>query len=238
MIDLSIVIPVFNERDNIEPIVIELLDVLPGFSSRFEILLVDDGSDDGSREVIDRVAAANHSVVPLHLRENRGQTAAFDAGFRKARGEWVVTMDGDMQNDPRDIGRLLDAAGDDLDAVVGYRRSREDSWHRRVLSRLANGIRNVVSGDDIIDTCCSLKAFRRKCLTVLKLHVGMHRFLPTLLRIEGFRVGQIPVNHRPRHSGQSKYGIWDRAWRSFIDLLAVRWMKSRRLDYEVVHREH
>lgn len=237
-LELSVVIPIFDERNNLAPLVDELLRVLQEQKMLFEVLLVDDGSTDGSTGEIDRLALQHDSVVGIHLRVNRGQTAAFDAGFQIARGRWVVTMDGDLQNDPRDIVRLLAAAGDENDVVAGYRQDRKDRWHRRVLSRFANSVRNVISGDDIIDSCCSLKAFRRECLLGMKLHVGMHRFLPTLLRMDGYRVCQMPVNHRPRHSGRSKYGIWDRAWCSFVDLLAVRWMKSRRLDYEVLDRHH
>jgi glycosyltransferase involved in cell wall biosynthesis len=175
-------------------------------------------------------------IRPLRLRENRGQTAAFDAGFKAARGRWVVTLDADLQNDPRDIPALLGAL-DEYDAAVGYRRKRRDSWLRRISSRIANAVRNRLSGDDIIDTGCSLKAFRRECLQGLRLFTGMHRFLPTLLRMEGFRVVQLPVNHRPRTRGSSKYGMWNRAFRAFADLLAVRWMRKRRLDYEIIRDE-
>jgi glycosyltransferase involved in cell wall biosynthesis len=175
-------------------------------------------------------------VRGLLLKRNRGQTAAFDAGFKAARGRAIVTLDADLQNDPRDIPALL-AELARHDAAVGYRSQREDDWLRRISSRLANAVRNRLSGDDIIDTGCSLKAFRTECLGDIKLFTGMHRFLPTLLRIEGRSVVQVPVNHRPRHAGTSKYGVWNRAFRALADLLAVRWMKKRRLDYEVVRDE-
>ena len=231
-IDLSVVVPVRDERDNLEPLVDELVETLEHPDRRFEILLVDDGSGDGSTELIVRLARERSRVRGLHLRGGRGQTAAFDAGFRAARGRHVVTMDGDLQNDPRDIPRLLDAlVGHDV--AVGYRVERREPWTRRIASRVANAIRNRLTGDDIIDTGCSLKAFRRECLERLKLYRGMHRFLPTLLRMEGRRVTQIAVGHRPRRAGRSKYGIANRLVEPFVDLLVVRWMGKRRLDYEV-----
>ncbi|MCP3978303.1 MAG: glycosyltransferase family 2 protein [bacterium] len=232
-VDLSIVVPVFNERDNLMPLLAEIKRAVTPIGLSAEIVFVDDGSTDGSTEKIAALCEAHADTRCLRFRGNRGQTAALDAGFKSARGEVVVTLDSDLQNDPGDIPRLLEAL-DEYDAVVGYRRERKDGTLRRVSSRVANRVRNVISGDDIIDTGCSLKAFRRQTLADLKLFTGMHRFLPTLLRIEGYRVTQVPVNHRPRRSGRSKYGVWNRAFRSFTDLLAVRWMKKRRLDYEVL----
>jgi glycosyltransferase involved in cell wall biosynthesis len=235
-IGLSVVVPVFDEKENLHRLVDELERSLEPLGLRYEILLVDDGSRDGSTEIIAELARSRAGVRGLHFRENRGQTAAFDAGFRQARGRYVVTIDADLQNDPADIALLLEALTEH-DAAVGYRCKREDSWLRRLSSRLANAVRNRLSGDDIIDTGCSLKAFRRDCLSEIKLYDGMHRFLPTLLRIEGRSVVQLPVNHRPRTAGSSKYGVWNRAFRAFADLLAVRWMKKRHLDYEVNHHE-
>jgi glycosyltransferase involved in cell wall biosynthesis len=231
--ELSVVVPVYDERDNLEPLVEELLAVLGPLGRTFEIVLVDDGSTDGSSDVIDGLVARGVGVRGLRFRDNRGQTAAFDAGFRHARGAVVVTLDADLQNDPRDIPRLLDAL-DGHTAAVGYRARRRDTWFRRAQSRIANRIRNRLSGDDIIDTGCSLKAFRRDALVRIKLFTGLHRFLPTLIRMDGGSVVQIPVGHRERHAGTSKYGIWNRAFRAFVDLLAVRWMKKRALDYEVI----
>ena len=234
-VDLSIVAPVYNEVDNVEPLVAELLGVLRPTGRSFEIVLVDDGSRDGSAEKIDALAAREPEVRGLHFRENRGQTAAFDAGFKHARGAVLVTIDADLQNDPKDIPALLDAL-DGHAAAVGYRATRRDDAVRRFSSRFANAVRNKISGDDIIDTGCSLKAFRAEALRPIKLYTGMHRFLPTLVKIEGGTVVQIPVGHRPRLKGTSKYGVWNRVFRSFVDLLAVRWMKTRRLGY-VVDRE-
>jgi dolichol-phosphate mannosyltransferase len=236
VLDLSVVAPAYNELENLEPFVRELLQFLSQSSLEYEVILIDDGSQDGSSEKIGELARANSSVRGLHFKSKRGQSAAIDAGFKAARGRAIVTMDADLQNDPADIPALLSALGE-YDAAVGHRRLRRDSWIRRLSSRIANGVRNMLSGDDIIDTGCSLKAFRRESLAGIKLYGGMHRFLPTLLRIEGRRVLQLPVNHRPRHRGKSKYGIGNRLFSSFFDLLAVRWMKKRRLGYEVVRHD-
>ena len=235
---LSAVIPVYDERDNLRPLVDELSAVLDRAAPSWEIVLVDDGSTDGSAELIAELARSSDRVRGLHFAANRGQTAAFDAGFKAARGEVVVTLDADCQNDPGSIPDLLAALERErADAAVGYRVRREDSWVRRISSRLANAVRNRLSEDDIIDTGCSLKAFRRECLSGVRLYTGLHRFLPTLLRMEGFRVVQVPVAHRPRRAGRSKYGVWNRVFRATYDLLVVRWMKKRRLDYEVVRHD-
>lgn len=230
---LSVVVPVYDERENLEPLVEELLGVLRPLGRSFEIVLVDDGSRDGSDAIIDALVARGVGVRGLRFRTNRGQTAAFDAGFRHARGGVVVTLDADLQNDPRDIPALLEALRGH-DAAVGYRARRRDTRFRRLQSRIANAVRNRLSGDDIIDTGCSLKAFRAEALDRIKLFTGLHRFLPTLVRMEGGSVVQVPVHHRERRAGTSKYGMWNRAFRAFVDLLAVRWMKRRTLGYEVI----
>ena len=232
---LSAVVPVFNERENLDALVTELSARLSESGRSWEIVLVDDGSTDGSADLLDRMAVERPGLRVLHFARNAGQTAAFDAGFKAARGEVVITLDADLQNDPADISRLLRALeSGTYGAAVGYRVRREDSVVRRLSSRIANAVRNRLSGDDIIDTGCSLKVFRREALSGIKLFTGMHRFLPTLLRMEGYAVVQVPVGHRPRRAGTSKYGVLNRVFRAFVDLLAVRWMKRRRLTYEVV----
>lgn len=233
---LSVVAPVYNEVANLVPLVEELLEVLRPLGTPFEILLVNDGSTDGSGERIAELARAYPDVRGLHFRVNRGQTAAFDAGIKAARAPVVVTIDSDLQNDPKDIPRLLNALVGH-DAAIGFRATRNDTVVRRASSRIANAVRNRLSGDDVIDTGCSLKAFRTDRLRSIKLYTGMHRFLPTLVKIEGGSVVQIPVGHRPRVAGRSKYGVWNRIFRSFADLLAVRWMKKRHLRYEVVRHD-
>lgn len=231
-IDLSLVIPVFNERDNLEPLVGEIGASLAGSGWRYEVILVDDGSNDGSDAVLARLRPLHPELRVVRFARNAGQTAAIDAGFRRARGGVVVTLDADLQNDPADIPRLVREL-DGWDAVVGVRARRRDTLVRRVSSRIANYVRNRLSDETIADTGCSLKAYRREALGSLKLYRGMHRFLPTLLKMEGRRVREFPVGHRPRVHGDSKYGIGNRLVPSFVDLLAVRWMKKRALRYEV-----
>ena len=229
---ISVVIPVYNERDNLASLHGELVKSLEAFGETFEIILVDDGSTDGSAEVLGRLRAADPRLRVLTASRNAGQTAALAAGFAAARGEIVVTMDADLQNDPDDIPLLL-AKLPEHDAVAGFRQVRLDTWLRRLSSRVANAVRNLVSGDDIIDTCCPLKAYRREALADIKMFDGMHRFLPTLLRMEGRRVCQVEVRHRPRRAGESKYNVRNRLFRTSADLLAVRWMKGRTLRYAV-----
>jgi glycosyltransferase involved in cell wall biosynthesis len=230
--DLSLVVPVYDERDNLAILHAEIVAALAGRGERYEILFVDDGSSDGSAAEIRRLRSADPRVRLLSLARHAGQSAALDAGFRRARGRVIVTLDADLQNDPADIPRLLEALPG-WDAVAGSRVRRHDSFVRRVSSRVANSVRNRLSDESIADTGCSLKAFRRAALDRLPPFEGMHRFLPTLLRMEGFRVREIPVGHRPRLRGTSKYHIADRLVPAFADLLAVRWMKRRRLRYEV-----
>ena len=178
-----------------------------------------------------------HALVAtgvLRLKANAGETAATDAGLKSVRGRYVVVMDVDLQNDPHDIPGML-AHLDQWDAVTGWRvnRAAGDSWVRRISSRIANGVRNKLSDETVQDSGCTFRAFRRECLRDLVLYRGLHRFIPTLLKMRGFRVLEVPVNHRPRRFGQSKYGIGNRAVRALVDLLAVRWMKDRLLRYEV-----
>ncbi|TVL97247.1 MAG: glycosyltransferase [Candidatus Brocadia sp. WS118] len=228
--DISIVIPVYNEVDNIEPLSHSILNTMQG--QNYEVIFVDDGSIDGSTQILNEWCAKHPNFRTIHFTRNAGQTAAMDAGFKHASGRYVVSMDADMQNDPSDIPKLLDKL-DTYDMVCGWRRKRNDPWIKRISSTVANYIRNKLSWEDIKDTGCSLKAYRRECLTRIKLFNGMHRFLPTLFKMEGFTVTEIVVNHYPRKFGKSKYGISNRAFRAFIDLLVVRWMKKRKLTYEV-----
>ena len=233
---LSIVIPVYNERANLLPLWEELRPSLISIGRTFEVIFVDDGSTDDSAEEMARIRAGSPEVRVLRAEANAGQTAALLAGFGAARGAIVVTLDADRQNDPADIPRLLDRIPEH-DAAVGYRVRRADGWVRLASSRVANFVRNALSGDDIIDTGCTLKAFRRECLHGLPAFAGMHRFLPTLVRMNGHSVCQVPVGHRPRVAGQSKYGIGNRVFRAFNDLMAVRWMKSRHIRYRVTEDE-
>jgi glycosyltransferase involved in cell wall biosynthesis len=234
MPELSVVIPVYNEEENLPPLWEELRGVLDGLGLAFEVVFVDDGSRDRSAEIIRGFREADRRVRLVRLKANAGETAATDAGFKAARGTWVVVMDADLQNDPRDIPTLLSHL-DRWDAVTGWRvkRGEGDGWLRRVSSRVANGVRNRLSDEAIQDSGCTFRAVRRECLRDLVLYRGFHRFVPTLLKMRGYRVLEVPVNHRPRRFGRSKYGVMNRAFIAFADLLVVRWMKSRVLRYEV-----
>ncbi len=228
--DISIIIPLYNEVDNIEPLGYSIINAMQG--QNYEVVFVDDGSTDGSTQKLREGCAQHTNFRTVHFKKNAGQTAAMDAGFRHARGKYVVSMDADMQNDPADIPKLLEKLNT-YDMVCGWRQKRNDPWIKRISSKVANYIRNKLSREDIRDTGCSLKAYRRECLDHIKLYNGMHRFLPTLFKMEGFTVTEIVVNHYPRKFGKSKYGISNRAFRAFVDLLVVRWMKKRKLNYEV-----
>ena len=234
MPDLSIVIPVYDEAESLPALWEELRGVLEGLGLASEVIFVDDGSRDESAEIIRGFREADPRVRLVRLKANAGETAATDAGFKASRGKRVVVMDADLQNDPYDIPRLLGHL-DRWDAATGWRVTRGDGdgWLRRVSSEIANRVRNRLSGDSIKDSGCTFRAFRRECLRDLVLYRGLHRFIPTLLAMKGYRVIEVPVNHRPRRFGRSKYGVWNRALVAFVDLLAVRWMKSRRLRYDV-----
>ena len=234
--ELSVVIPVFNERDNLIPLRDELVPAMEATGRAFEVLFVNDGSTDGSDAVLRTLRSADPRLRVITFAANAGQTAAMAAGFAAARGDIVVTLDSDLQNDPRDIPLLLERIVDH-DAVVGWRGNRQDNWIRKLSSWIGNSVRNALSDDDIIDTGCTLKAYRREALARVKLFTGMHRFLPTLLRMEGFKVCQVRVGHRPRLHGDSKYGVGNRLFRSFADLLAVRWMKRRVLRYQATEED-
>jgi dolichol-phosphate mannosyltransferase len=234
MLDLSVVIPVYNEEENLPLLWPELRGVLDGLALVYEVIFVDDGSRDRSAELIRAFRDADARVRLVRLKENAGETAATDAGFKATLGRCVVVMDADLQNDPHDIPRMLHEL-EQWDAVTGWRvhRGDGDSVVRQVSSRLANRVRNWISDETIQDSGCTFRAFRRECLRGLVLYRGFHRFIPTLLWMRGYRVLEIAVNHRPRRFGQSKYGVLNRVFVAFVDLLVVRWMKSRFLRYEV-----
>jgi len=231
-IELSLVIPAYNEEQSIEGCVREADGVLSKLGLRCEILVVDDGSTDGTFE---RLRALKRSVPALRavrFRENRGQTTAMAAGFDHARGDIVVTMDADMQNDPADIPALIERMGE-WDVVCGVREGRQDTFVRKASSAIANSVRNRLTHEHIRDVGCTLRAYRREYLRRIKLFEGMHRFLPTLLKLEGARVIEVPVKHRARTKGANKYGIGNRLFKGLRDLSAVRWMQSRYIRYEV-----
>lgn len=231
---VSVILPVYNERENLGPLLQEITEALAGVSH--EIIAVDDASTDGSAETLGALAVEKPTLKLLRLRTHAGQSAACAAGFGAARGDIIVTMDADGQNDPTDVPALLNALADDptLAAAVGYRVVRQDSRWKLVQSRIANAVRNWITGDSIRDTGCSLKAIRTDVVDRLPRFNGMHRFLPTLVRQGGGRVVEIPVSHRPRLWGESKYGIWNRGFRGLRDALGVRWLSRRALAYAVM----
>jgi glycosyltransferase involved in cell wall biosynthesis len=229
---VSIVVPAYNEAENLGPLVAALRAALDGLGSPYEVLVVDDGSTDDSRTVLDALRAAHPCLRVLRFARNAGQSAAFLAGIDAARGEVVVTLDADLQNDPADIPRLL-AALPGHDAVLGVRVRRRDSILRRVSSRAANAVRRAATGDGLADVGCSLKAFRREPLRDLPRFDGVHRFFGTLLVWKGCRVVEMPVRHHPRRAGKAKYNLRNRAARTLADLLAMRWWRSRAVRYEV-----
>lgn len=228
---LSLVVPVFDERDNLGVLVAEVEAALADLGCPWEMIAVDDGSRDGSLDRLLELGRERCWLRVLTLGGHRGQSAALLAGFRAARGETVVTLDADLQNDPADIPLLLAAlAGHDV--VSGVRHERRDRWLRRISSRLANGLRRRVLDDGIHDVGCSLKAYRREVLAEVPAFDGMHRFLPALVRLRGARVCEIEVRHRPRLRGRSKYGVRNRLGRGIVDLCGVAWLRRRwlRLD--------
>ncbi len=230
---VSIVLPVLDERLNLAPLIEELTTVFE--STPHEIVAVDDGSVDGSLEELVRLSNGSASLRVLSLERHRGQSAAFAAGFEAARGEFVLTMDADGQNAPEDGLRLLELVLSDESATVavGYRVGRVDGWWKRLQSRVANAVRNWITGDRVRDTGCSLKVMPRSALGRLPRFDGMHRFLPTLLRLAGERVAEVAVSHRPRRHGRSKYGMWGRIGVGLRDALGVRWLRRRQLAYRV-----
>ena len=227
---LSVVVPVYNERDNLSPLTAQILKALAGQVSSFEIIYVDDGSTDGSGPLLDELAGYYLEVRVFHFDRNYGQTSAFDAGFHQAGGDLIATLDSDLQYDPADILTLLPLA-EQHDLVCGWRKDRHDTLVKRLSSRIANAIRDAVIHDGVHDTGCSLKVFRRQVVERIPLFEGMHRFFPALARMHGFTVTEAPVRHFPRIHGQSKYGIGNRIFKALRDLLAVRWMQRRYIQY-------
>jgi dolichol-phosphate mannosyltransferase len=235
--NLSICVPVYDEAENLPLLHEAIANVIDRAGIDAELILVDDGSRDGSWEQIEKLVARDPRVRGIKLAFNCGETAASDAGLRAARGRYVMTMDADLQNDPKDIPAFLEAIGrSDIDCVCGTRvasRGKGDDFVRVASSRIANWVRNKLSDEQISDAGCTYRCFKRECVDKLKLYRGLHRFIPTLLKMEGYTVTEIPVSNNPRLHGESKYGVWNRLFKSFRDLLAIRWMKSRLLGYKV-----
>ena len=224
---VSVVVPLFNEEESISILQQELSAALKGVD--YEIVFVDDGSLDRTAERIE----SSSNVRVIRFEKNTGQSAAIYAGLHAARGATAVLIDGDLQNDPADIPRLLSEIARGADLVCGYRAQRRDTRVKRVTSRIANAVRSRFTKDGVRDTGCTLKAMRRECLSGLVPFKGMHRFIPALVKGAGYQLVEIPVNHRPRRFGQSKYGLGNRAVRATMDMFGVRWLLSRRLNYKI-----
>lgn len=231
----SVIIPIKDERDNLSPLVTGLLKIMDSHensrSRPFEIIFVDDGSNDGSSEELDRLAAEHPQVRVYHFDRNYGKTCALEAGFHRSSGEIIIQIDGDLQQDSEDILKLLPLTST-YDLVCGWRQQRQDGLVKKLSSLIANRVRNMFTHDGMHDTGCPLKVFRRPVLERIRLYEGMHRFFPALARMYGFTVTEVPVRHYPRIHGQSKYGMGNRLFKSLYDLIAVRWMQNRVLLYK------
>jgi glycosyltransferase involved in cell wall biosynthesis len=224
---VSVIVPVYNEEENVPILQAELRAALRAIDH--EVIFVDDGSAD---HTVERIEGAPNLRV-IRFERNAGQSAAMYAGLQAARGAILVLIDGDLQNDPADIPKLVDEISRGADLVCGYRAQRRDTRVKRLTSRIANAVRSRYTKDGVRDTGCTLKAMRRECVTVLFPFKGMHRFIPALIKDAGYRLVEIPVNHRPRRFGQTKYGLGNRAVRATIDMFGVRWLLSRRLNYKI-----
>ncbi len=233
-IDLSVVIPIKNEEENAILLAEELNVALESQSWEWECIWIDDGSTDKSNEILTALSQKDKHHKLITFEENAGQSAAFHAGFHAADGKIIATIDGDRQNDPTDIplvvGKIL---SEDWDMVNGYRATRNDNWWRKMVSRIGNGVRNAVTGKTVRDVGCSTRAFKRECVQELPRFKGMHRFLPTFVSMMGYKITEIPVNHRQRELGTSKYTTWNRMWVGIADVTGVFWLRKRAFSYRI-----
>jgi glycosyltransferase involved in cell wall biosynthesis len=233
--ELSVVIPCHNEAENLGPLLAAVHAAVDPLDLDYEIVITDDHSSDDSWDVLQELAANDPRLRAQRFKFNCGESAASWAGMQMARGRYIATLDADLQNDPKDLPAMLKALSN-FDCVCGTRvetRREGDSWLRIASSRIANWVRNKLSGENISDAGCTYRVFKRECISRIKFFNGAHRFLPTLIKLEGFSVTEVAVSNNPRQAGKSHYGVWNRLFKSFRDLLAVRWMKSRRLRYEI-----
>ncbi|MBD0316304.1 MAG: glycosyltransferase family 2 protein [Nitrospiraceae bacterium] len=235
----SVIIPIKDERENLSPLLASLVKVIDQYelsrSRPYEMILVDDGSTDGSSEELDSLAARYPQVRVFHFDRNYGKTCALDAGFKKSAGDIIIQIDGDLQQDSEDILKLLPYTAS-YDVVCGWRQERQDGLVKKLSSRIANRVRNRFTNDGVHDTGCPLKLFRRPVLERIPLFEGLHRFFPALALMHGFTVTEVPVRHYPRIHGVSKYGMGNRLFKSLYDLIAVRWMQNRVLRYKFRER--
>jgi dolichol-phosphate mannosyltransferase len=236
--EISLVIPCYNEEGNLRELLKSIRAAVEPLQISHEVIITDDCSQDQSWEILKELAADDPRVRVQKFAANRGKSAAGWAGMKASQGRYIITLDADLQNDPKDLPKLL-AALKNYDCANGTRvesRKHGDNFIRIASSRIANWVRNKLSGENISDAGCGYRAFKRECIENLKLFEGMHRFMPTLFKIEGYTVTEVPVSNHPRLAGQSKYGVWNRLFASFYDLLAVRWMKRRMLKYTIAEK--
>jgi glycosyltransferase involved in cell wall biosynthesis len=236
--EISLVIPCYNEEGNLRELIRAIRESVEPLKIPYEVVITDDCSRDKSWEVLKELAAGDPRIRVQKFEKNCGESAASFAGLKWARGKYLFTLDADLQNDPKDLPKFLEALKS-FDCVCGTRvkvRGQGDNFIRVASSRVANGVRNKLSGEKISDAGCTYRAFKRECIENLKFFKGMHRFLPTLFKIEGHTVTEIEVGNNPRFAGQSNYGVWNRLFASFYDLLAVRWMKKRMFKYQIAER--
>jgi dolichol-phosphate mannosyltransferase len=229
----SVVLPVFNEQDNLAALFAEIRAAADSTGRPWEAVFVDDCSTDDSLSIMRDLAKAHAEVRYVAFAENRGQSAAFCAGFDAADSDIVVTMDADLQNDPADIPDMLAAFGDGCEMVIGWRKKRRDTFIKRISSKIANKIRDSIVDDGVHDTGCSLKVMRRDMLMGLPRFKNMHRYFPILMKMQGARIREVKVNHRERGAGVSKYGTIDRALAGIYDLIGVKWLIKRHIGYTV-----
>ena len=237
-VQLSLVIPCYNEEGNLRPLMNAIREAMEPLKLQYEIVITDDCSKDKSWQLLKELAASDPRIRVQRFVSNCGESAASWAGLKAARGRYLATLDADLQNDPKELPKFLEALKQ-YDCVCGTRvetRGQGDNFIRIASSRIANWVRNKLSGEKISDAGCTYRAFKRECIENLKFFKGMHRFLPTLFKLEGFTVTEISVTNNPRFAGKSNYGVWNRLFASFYDLLAVRWMKKRMFRYQIAER--
>lgn len=236
--EISIVIPCYNEEGNLRALANAITSAMDSLRIPYEIVITDDGSADNSWTLLKEMAASDPRFRVQRFNSNCGESAASWAGMMAARSRYIITLDADLQNDPRDVPKFFEAL-QRYDCVCGTRvetRGKGDNFIRIISFRIANWVRNKLSDENVSDAGCTYRAFKRECLARIKFFKGAHRFLPTLIKMEGFSVTEIPVTNNPRFAGQSHYGVWNRLFKSFADLLAVRWMKKRMIRYEIVEK--
>jgi len=238
--ELSLVMPCHNEEKNLQPLLSAIHAALDPLALDYEVVVTDDCSTDNSWSVLKQLAASDRRLRIQRFKNNCGESAASWAGMQVSRGHYIATLDADLQNDPKDLAPMVEALKH-ADCVCGTRvasRGEGDNWIRIASSRIANWVRNKLSGERISDAGCTYRVFKRECIENVKFFNGAHRFLPTLIKMEGFRVCEVPVSTNPRFSGTSHYGVWNRLFKSFRDLLAVRWMKSRQIRYKIAEAQN